>query len=370
MPTYVAKDHDGVAIVEYSSSAGVVTAQAEKENYTGIQALRFLAAMLVVIQHATYYTHERLDPAFSDWTGGGVGVDIFFVISGFVMVVSSRKLMTQTDGGQVFAKRRLIRIVPLYWLVTTLKIAALFAVPAAVLHAKFSFYQALTSYLFFPARNAEGVLEPLVGVGWTLNYEMFFYLLFTLALLLRRDIYWFIGSVLGLCALGSLVPNIDSDALTFYFNPIVLEFFGGMLLARVAATWRFPWWACLAAFAVGLALLLAPSGGLFPRFIGSGLPALLVVSGVVFGERVLAGRIPSFLLALGAASYALYLFHSLVAPLAPLVLKRMGVHEVGISVIACVMISIIVSLITFVVVERPMTRYLNRRLLASQSSRK
>ncbi len=358
-----AKGHDGVDIGEYSHFIGAVIVQKEKENYTGIQALRFLAAILVVIQHATFYTHERLDPAFSDWTGGGVGVDMFFVISGFVMVVSSRKLMTQTSGGLVFAKRRLIRIVPLYWLVTTLKIAALLAIPAAVLHAKFSFYQVVTSYLFFPARNAEGDLEPLVGVGWTLNYEMFFYLVFTLALLLRRDIYWFIGAVLGLCALGSLVPHIESDALAFYFNPIVLEFFGGMLLARVAATWRFPWWACLAAFAVGLALLLAPTGGSFPRFIGSGLPALLVVSGVVFGERMLAGRIPSFLLGLGAASYALYLFHPLVAPLAPSVLKRMGLHEVGISIVACIMIAIMVSMTVFVVVERRMTRYLTGRLL-------
>jgi exopolysaccharide production protein ExoZ len=368
MQSYVAKDQDGVVIVEYSSSVGVVTAQAEKENYTGVQALRFLAAILVVMVHATLYTTERLDPTFGIWSPGAAGVDIFFVISGFVMVVSSRKLMTQTGGGLVFAKRRLIRIVPLYWLVTTLKIAALLAIPAAVLHAKLSFYQVVTSYLFFPARNAEGALEPLVGVGWTLNYEMFFYLVFTLALLLRRDIYWFIGAVLGLCALGSLVPNIESDALAFYCNSIVLEFFGGMLLARVAATWRFPWWACLAAFAVGLALLLAQSGGpshygLVPRFIGSGLPALLVVSGVVFGERWLSGRIPSFLLGLGAASYALYLFHPLIAPLAPTVLMRVGLHEGWISIVASIMIAIIVSVSAFVVVERRMTRYLNRHLL-------
>jgi exopolysaccharide production protein ExoZ len=363
MQSYVAKDQDGVAIVEYSSSVGVVIAQAEKENYTGIQALRFLAAILVVMTHATLYTTDRLDPGFGIWSPGAAGVDIFFVISGFVMVVSSRRLMTQTGGGLVFAKRRLIRIVPLYWLVTTLKLAAMLAVPAAVLHAKLSFYQVVTSYLFFPARNAEGDLAPLLGVGWTLNYEMFFYMVFTLALLLRWDIYGFIGVVLGLCALGSLIPHIESDALAFYCNSIVLEFFGGMLLARVAATWRFPWWACVAAFAVGLALLLAQSGGPFPRFIGVGLPALLVVSGLVFGERWLAGRIPIFLLNLGAASYALYLFHPLVAPVIPTVMKRVGLHDGWISIVGCVMISIIVSMMAFVVVERRMTRYLNRRLL-------
>ena len=363
MQNYLAKDHDGVVIVGYRSDAEVVMAKVEKENYSGIQALRFLAAILVVMTHATLYTTERLDPAFGIWSPGAAGVDIFFVISGFVMVVSSRKLMTQPGGWLVFAKRRLIRVVPLYWLGTTLKVAALLAVPLLVVHAKLSFYQVVTSYLFFPARNAEGGLEPLMGVGWTLNYEMFFYMVFTLALLLRLDIYWFIGTTLGICAFGSLLPNIESDALTFYFNPIVLEFFGGMLLARVAATWRFPWWACLAAFAAGLALLLALFGGPFPRFIESGVPALLVVSGAVFGERWLAGRIPNFLLKLGAASYSLYLFHPLVAPVAPAVLKRVGLHAGWISIVACVMISILVSVIVFVVVEQRMTRYLNRRFL-------
>jgi len=364
MQNYLAKDHDGVVIVGYRSDAEVVKAQAKKENYTGIQALRFLAAILVVMTHATLYTTDRLDPGFGIWSPGAAGVDIFFVISGFVMVVSSRKLMTQPGGWLVFAKRRLIRVVPLYWLGTTLKVAALLAVPLLVVHAKLSFYQVVTSYLFFPARNAEGGLEPLMGVGWTLNYEMFFYMVFTLALLLRRNIYWFIGVVLGLCALGSLLPNIESDALAFYFNSIVIEFFGGMLLARVAATWRLPWWACLAAFVVGLTMLLALSGLLpFPRFISYGLPALLVVSGVVFGERWLSGRIPVVLLDLGAASYALYLFHPLVAPVAPAVLKRVGLHAGWISIVACVMISILVSVIVFVVVEQRMTRYLNRRFL-------
>ncbi|MGH6839557.1 MAG: acyltransferase family protein [Methylocella sp.] len=363
MRSYLAKDHDGVVIVKYRSGAEVVMPQTEKANYTGIQALRFLAAILVVTFHATLYTRDRLDPTFGSWLPGAAGVDIFFVISGFVMVVSSRKLVNQTGGWLVFAKRRLIRIVPLYWLATTLRIAAMLAVPTLLLHTNLSFYQVATSYLFFPARNAEGDLHPLLIVGWTLNYEMFFYMVFTLALLLRRDIYWFVGTALGICAFGSLVPNIESDALAFYFNPIVLEFFGGMLLARVAATWRFPWWACIAAFAAGLALLLTQFGGPVPRFIESGLPALLVVSGAVFGERWLAGRIPNFLLNLGAASYALYLFHPIFSPVVPSVMMRMGLNEGWISIVVFVMFSIIISVIAFAVVERRMTRYLNRRLL-------
>jgi len=70
MQNYLAKDHDGVVIVGYRSDAEVVMAQAEKEKYTGIQALRFLAAILVVTFHATLYTRDRLDPTFGSWSLG------------------------------------------------------------------------------------------------------------------------------------------------------------------------------------------------------------------------------------------------------------------------------------------------------------
>ncbi len=68
-----ARDHDCVDIVEHSPVVGAIVMQTEKENYTGIQALRFLAAILVVMFHATLYTRDRLDPTFNSWIPGGAG---------------------------------------------------------------------------------------------------------------------------------------------------------------------------------------------------------------------------------------------------------------------------------------------------------
>jgi len=88
-----------------------------KNTYTGIQALRFVAAMLVVLAHSTAMVNERMHLDMFKWRAGWSGVDIFFVISGFVMAISSGGLMQRANGWKMFLARRLIRIVPLYWVV-------------------------------------------------------------------------------------------------------------------------------------------------------------------------------------------------------------------------------------------------------------
>ena len=88
--------------------------QETKSTFTGIQALRFVAAMLVVLAHSTAMVNERMHLDMFKWRAGWSGVDIFFVISGFVMAISSGGLMQRANGWKIFLTRRLIRIVPLY----------------------------------------------------------------------------------------------------------------------------------------------------------------------------------------------------------------------------------------------------------------
>jgi exopolysaccharide production protein ExoZ len=100
-----------------------VTAQAHERapaNFLTIQALRAVAALLVVLLHAFETWGERVDPAAPgvNWDNGAAGVDIFFIISGFVMVISSRRLVDQAGAWLIFLRHRVVRIVPLYWLLT------------------------------------------------------------------------------------------------------------------------------------------------------------------------------------------------------------------------------------------------------------
>src|SRR5262245_51871513 len=99
-----------------------------------VQALRALAALFVVGYHCTLLLHETFYPGFTPWDNGNSGVDLFFVISGFIMIVSSQSLAREADGWRRFISLRIVRIVPLYWLTTLAKLALIVAIPEFARH--------------------------------------------------------------------------------------------------------------------------------------------------------------------------------------------------------------------------------------------
>src|ERR1700730_16181483 len=136
-----------------------------------VQALRAIAALAVVLCHADQIHRWLLglkDPYPLEQLASGV--DLFFVISGFVMVYSSRDLFAVKGAARTFFTRRVARIVPPYWAVMVIAIP-LMALPS-------DWRSLLGSYLFIPYRAPGDNIVPVYGVGWTLNFEMFFYALF------------------------------------------------------------------------------------------------------------------------------------------------------------------------------------------------
>jgi exopolysaccharide production protein ExoZ len=346
--------------------------QRHTKQYDGIQALRFVAALLVVLVHATFYASERLVPGFPVWAPGAAGVDVFFVISGFVMVVSSAPLAGRPGAAAEFMARRVIRVVPLYWAATTIKLAAVLAVPAAVLAGGIDVAHVVASYLFLPWRDANGDLAPVLGVGWTLNFEMFFYAMFALALWARVPPIRFVGTLFVLLSIAALFRRPDWPAFSFWLDTIVLEFVAGMLIGQAALQGRRAPAAFGAALLVAGAVLLVWPWGKVPdmaRVIFWGLPAIAIVAGTVLLEPVLAGRVPGWLTRLGDASYSLYLFHPLSAPIAPVVLAKLGIQNAWLSIAGSVAISIVVSLIVHALAERPVTAWLDRRRRARLAMR-
>jgi exopolysaccharide production protein ExoZ len=333
-----------------------------KDTYNGVQALRFIAALMVVITHSTFYTKERLDPDSFFWPDGASGVGLFFVISGFVMVVSSQSLAGTTNGWKIFALKRVIRIVPMYWIATTLKLLALIFASGAVRHAQLNPVNILCSYLFLPTTNVEGRIEPLLGVGWTLVFEMFFYAVFATALLVRRiDYFYLVGSVLMVCTLGSLIRNESWPAVRFYLDPIVLDFLLGMIIGRWALTrTKIPAPVASLAVVFGFALLLIPEKYFERNFIASPVASSLIVWGAVALESRFGRCVPKLILFLGSASYTIYLFHPLVAPSIPEVAKKLQIGSAVISVIGSVIAAIAGSSIVYWILERPITSVLGR----------
>jgi peptidoglycan/LPS O-acetylase OafA/YrhL len=333
-------------------------------KYLGLQILRITAATMVVLTHATLFASERLDSHFGVWREGAVGVELFFVLSGFVMVYSSIKLMDDPNGWKIFSERRIVRIVPLYWIATSIKVIALLFTAGYVLHTQFGAARTLESYFFLPAHNTEGGIGPVLNVGWTLNFEMFFYFLFALALLFRTNVYRFVGVVLALLALGSLFRQADWPAASFYLNTIVLDFFFGMVIARICLAGKhLPNYLAIPLMGLGFLGLLGPWS--LPASVGhlfNGLAAALIVYSMASLEDVLT-RIPRFVLYMADASYAIYLFHPLIAPAAPAVLMKLHLIYPWLSVACSVVLGIGGGCLVHQLIEAPMTEWFRNHLL-------
>ncbi|QGP79679.1 acyltransferase family protein [Sphingobium sp. CAP-1] len=256
-------------------------------RFRSIHSLRGMAAMMVVL----YHLHSTgivtgVDHALYGWLVGGV--DIFFLISGFVMVESTRGKAIRPGA---FMMARIRRVVPVYWLFSILLLNSL---PGQSLYK-------LASFLFIPVVRADGVTHPLLNPGWTLNYEMGFYALFALSLFLPdRWRFPALGSVLALLGASHYVAPLPG-LLSYYSSPFVWEFLIGMGIARLAP---------------GGHPLLVPAGLLWMAVSHSWIadPFFSLAPGatmVVIGSLSLEGRMPDIpvLRRLGDASYMLYLSH-------------------------------------------------------------
>src|SRR5579875_525850 len=332
-------------------------------KYSGLQVLRITAAFMVLVMHSMFFASERLKPGFHIWGQGATGVDIFFVLSGFVMVYSSTKLFNAPGGWKTFARRRIIRIIPMYWLATSVKLAVMLLSAGLILHARGNAAYVIESYLFIPCRDSSGTPGPLLGVGWTLYFEMFFYALFTAALFLRTNIYRFAGWILIPLGLGAFLYKPDWPVALFYLNNTRLfEFFYGMLIARICLTRKktFPLSLSLPLMAAGIAGLLAPWPEAYhvPGLADGASAAALIFAMASVEDRL--SRIPRIVLYLADASYAIYLFHPLIAPAAPLLLMKMHLIHPWLSVAISVFSGLAAGAIIHSLIEAPLTQWLQR----------
>ena len=308
-----------------------------KPKFYGVQVLRGVASVLVLLHHQLEVAVDRIPgtphPRWMD--NGAFGVDLFFPISGFVMYFAAQSLMRRAGNWGEFAWRRLVRVGPLYWIFTTLKVVLAVLFPAAMLHYRLRAGNVVASYFFVPSIGQSGQPLPVLPVGWTLNYEAFFYVLVGIAIAWRlRLLRWVGWGLAGGAVLGAFVPR-SWGAWTFLGDAIVLEFLGGMLLARfVDGVRRVPGWVAGAMLLGGLgyALLVPESGALVfraQRVLEWGVPGALMVWGALALEsRVrMAGWRAALLL--GDASYSLYLSHTFVLPALALMGVRVGLTGVS-----------------------------------------
>lgn len=279
--------------------------------YNGVHALRAIAALLVVLHHA-FQRGNAVGLTDMQFEFGAWGVDLFFVISGFVMAkgVEGRQGVQAALG---FIGRRLARVVPLYWAATLLLTVVYFALPHLFGTFTISLWDLPRSLLFWPYEDGRGFVRPIVSQGWTLIFEMFFYALVCLGLLLGRGKAMRMTTMLiiGLIAVGCLFP-MNGIKTPFLMSGILVEFLFGALVFHL-----LPYAQQLT---LGLRVALIVTGIVFSyyftdllslgpmRGLAGGTGAFFVVYGAAGGGD---GRLPSLLTLLGDASYAIYLFHGI-----------------------------------------------------------
>jgi exopolysaccharide production protein ExoZ len=281
-------------------------------KYLSLQALRAFAAIMVVVYHSQALCHKyAAGPSTTEailGEFGSHGVDLFFILSGFVIFLTLRK--TDSTPGR-FLSRRLIRIVPLYWLLTlcmmTFGVLVSPKTPVAV-------RPVLESLLF--SSYVLNARMPVIYVGWSLEYEVFFYLVVTLALLAAVPLYRAVGlTFLTLyTGLHLLLPFASAAGNPGYFlgSPLLFEFVIGLLLAELALNrsmslldWTIP----LAA--VGLSI--AVQG--MTRLVWAGLPAAVLVWAAIKAEHwTNRYKVMHFLAKVGDSSYSIYLVQVMMLP--------------------------------------------------------
>lgn len=343
----------------------MTTTSAGIEKVDSVQMLRALAAVAVVLHHV---------PLFGN---GAWGVDLFFVISGFIMCYVTAK------SGEHFLLKRAIRIIPLYWAGTIAVFAIAAVMPQLLKATQAEPIHLIKSLLFIPFQKGE-LVQPVLFLGWTLNYEVFFYLLFALSMAISHRWRALIcsGLLIGFVIAGGFVDR-SSVIASFYTSSILLEFVLGMLcyaiytqlihtpVGQTSTAGRLLFFVAGAA-AIALmptVVTYAPEFTLEQRAMYWGPLAAIAFLGVVIGLR--GATIPSFLVLLGDASYSLYLFHPYIIQVFIKIFRPFG--EPGgyawFMAVAVVLLCCLLTALCYVLLERPVTVALRNRLIGRQPLR-
>lgn len=325
------------------------------QRFESVQFLRGIAALFVLMQHICFI--ER----------GSFGVDIFFLISGFIMMY-----VTQKDTGHFIVKRA-IRIIPLYYAMTFVSYVALLVMPTLFEQTTANPVNLWKSLLFIPF-SMEGVTQPILRVGWTVNYEVLFYLLFLLAMKLSHKYRAVIcaGLIVALVVAGIWVPD-GAQPWAFWTDTILLEFAIGMglfyvlrfvyercaeypkyvaygLLVMCAGLFAYEWWS-----------YESPQLGALPQVARWGIPSVLILCMVFLaGLRV---RIPKALVRLGDMSFSIYLIHYYPMCILNKIIgntQTPGVKEVLLTLVA-VAFTLVGAWICYQLIEVKLTRWLCKK---------
>ncbi|WHA43221.1 acyltransferase family protein [Agrobacterium larrymoorei] len=321
-----------------------------------IQYLRAIAAISVVLFHMwQVYFPDAENPLFP----GSAGVDVFFVISGFIMWhITSGK---EVRPGE-FLLHRSIRIIPLYWLITLSLAAAALLKPNLFPLDKPTLPHVLLSLLFIPHLSPDGVnTYPFLTQGWTLVYEFLFYAFFAFALLFKaRHRFFIISAIIVLLVSYGILFKPKSIYGAWITSSYLIEFYAGiivsilvrhkLILANIASIFT-------AVFCIIAIIMTKNESVVEYRALYWGIPSAVLVWAFISCEKSGAMNNFPFLILLGNASYSIYLVHFLVASFLNIALGLFNIEGSGfLFFVIGSLFAITCGIVTYLVVELPLLR--------------
>jgi exopolysaccharide production protein ExoZ len=336
-----------------------------RTQFASLEYLRVVASFMIILFHAhsiaLKHAEQRGEAFFAAPIFWYSCIELFFVMSGFLMIHMSRNLYGQPGGVWNFFVRRATRTPPLYW-IYTIAIAALFlAKPSLSAQGPIDGKIILGSLLFYPMAS-----PPVIAIGWTLDYEVFFYTIIGVSILLPYRWGWkfAIAALIGFVSLGAVL-HVNTNPWGTWTDPLMLNFalgisvavayYSGVTLSRAGS------WAAILLGLVLVCLLHRLVNRDLLRFVTMGFGiGLIVASATLNNVQWSLGRWHNITHELSNQTYTMYLCHILVLKFFEIFYFRLFngfLADVGFVLLGFVLV-VGVSRLLYVVGEKPITAYL------------
>lgn len=320
-----------------------------------VQYMRAIAALMIVIHHAAWKGEQYSSDPLSWFNVGGIGVDLFFIISGYIMCYTVDRNRTDFLS---FIKARFFRIIPLYWVLTTLALGVYIFFPDKI-NSSGGSTNLIASYTLFPVEG-----KFLINNGWTLSYELLFYFIFSTCLAFKTLYKYLIPCfIIFLLVVSGLLIGEGHYLIDFLTSYYLLEFMLGIFAFYISkkTNKNLPLGGFLISCSVTAVILVNINNLGFERVIQYGVPAFFFFLGMLFMEPYFNKNkskfFSSLLKALGDSSYSLYLFHPFSLVVFSIVLSRLGLADYGIVfVVGLVLMSLISGYVCYLLLEKPLVK--------------
>src|ERR1700733_14768256 len=325
-----------------------------------LQALRIYAAIPVILYH-TNFRVPGIRPI------GVFGVHMFFLLSGYIMAS-----ICDTDS-TAFVRRRLIRIIPLYWPLTLALYSVAWKFPHLMNATRALPSELLKSLFFIPFQKSNGLYQPILFVGWTVNYEMFFYMMLSIAVLINKRRAALLGGsiMLGIMGVCSFFTGTSAVA-RFYADTVLLECILGLasyycvraLSSRLTPAMK----PALMVLAIGSLLLLLSIEEFgfmahLPATLRFGPASFVLICSVCLLALLGADFKPGVIVLLGDASYVMYLTHPYIEEFLDRVVgKYLPIFRINTPIGCLIAIAFVlpISVFLYLKIDKPTVRYLNQ----------